>query len=169
MSREEFDRLVVTSQSDLYHFALALCGNEADALDLVQDAVIKMLKNYKRFEMGTNFKAWAFRIIRNTFIDLTRRNKFRSTIEIEDESIQDDVEVKSKDFKDVLSDEILKAFNKLDSQSRAILVLSDIQGFSYKEISETLDVPIGTCMSRLFRARRKLQSLIIESRANLSK
>jgi RNA polymerase sigma-70 factor (ECF subfamily) len=166
MHREDLERLAIAIQRDLYHFALTLCGNEQDAADLVQDTFLKALKSHAGFRDGTNFRAWMFRIARNAFIDMARRRKFQANYDFEAEEVKDEsIETEAKDITDALPDEISNAFRGLDPQSRAIVMLADIQRFSYKEISETLDVPIGTCMSRLFRARKKLQSLILQNRS----
>ncbi len=155
----------------LYSAALRMTRNRADAEDLVQEAYLKAYRGFGGFEEGTNLRAWLFRILTNTFI-----NSYRSKKRRPDETELDEVEdfylyrrlggleaVRSgrsaeDELMDVFTDgEVQGAIEALPEQYRLAVLLSDVEGFSYKEIAEQLDVPIGTVMSRLHRGRRSLQ------------
>src|SRR6266508_1317877 len=114
----------------LYAAALRMTRNPADAEDLVQETYLKAYRGFGGFEQGTNLKAWLYRILTNTFI-----NSYRSKKRRPDES------------------EIKEALESLPEQFRIAVLLGDVEGFSYKEIAEILDIPIGTVMSRLHRGR----------------
>lgn len=155
----------------LYSAALRMTRNRADAEDLVQEAYLKAYRGFGGFEEGTNLRAWLFRILTNTFI-----NSYRSKKRRPDETELDEVEdfylyrrlggleaVRSgrsaeDELMDVFTDgQVQGAIEALPEQYRLAVLLSDVEGFSYKEIAEQLDVPIGTVMSRLHRGRRSLQ------------
>jgi RNA polymerase sigma-70 factor (ECF subfamily) len=171
-SRAEFEALLAPWLDGLYASALRLTRNDRDAEDLVQDAVMRAFRFFDRFEKGTNFRAWIFKILTNTFINSYRRQvKERS---LTDESERQSVEARffSADMTEqsqnpeeyllerVMSDDVLKAIDELPIDFRMTVILADIQEFSYKEIAEILDVPVGTVMSRLFRGRKQLQKAL---------
>ncbi|MBL8922654.1 MAG: sigma-70 family RNA polymerase sigma factor [Myxococcaceae bacterium] len=171
-TRAEFEGLVAPWLDSLYGGALRLTRNERDAEDLVQDTVMRAYRFFDKFERGTNFRAWLFKILTNTFINGYRRQvKERS---LGDESERQSVEAQffSADTTDqaqnpedfllqrVMSDDVLKAIDGLPIDFRMVVILADLQEFSYKEIAEILDVPVGTVMSRLFRGRRQLEGLL---------
>lgn len=155
----------------LYSAALRMTRNAADAEDLVQETYLKAFRAYDRFEVGTNLKAWMYRILTNTYINAYRKKQRRP-----DESDIDDVEdlylyrriggaqgaVLGRSAEDELmdlfgEDEIKVALEDLPDHYRMPIILADVEGFAYKEIAEILDVPIGTVMSRLHRGRKQLQ------------
>lgn len=171
--RREFEALALPHLDGLYAAALRLTKNPRDAEDLVQDAMLRAYRFFDKFERGTNIKAWLYKILTNTFINRYRRNtKERNIVEDERDSVQD--RLVSRDAADaaenperayldrVLSDDVLRAIDAVPVDFRLAVILADLQDFSYKEIAEILDVPVGTVMSRLFRGRRLLQKLLAE-------
>ena len=168
-SREEFEALVLPHLDPLYSAAMRLTRNERDAEDLVQDTCMRAYRFFDKFERGTNIKAWLFKILTNTFINRDRRRvKERSLVEGADrESVQDEfISREAADFAAnpeqyffdrLLSDDVLRAIDALPIDFRLVVILADLQEFSYREIAEIMDVPVGTVMSRLFRGRKLLQ------------
>jgi RNA polymerase sigma-70 factor (ECF subfamily) len=172
-SRGEFESLALPHLDGLYAAALRLTKNPRDAEDLVQDAVLRAFRFFDKFERGTNIKAWLYKILTNTFINRYRRTtKERNIVEDERDSVQD--RLVSRDsanvaedperafFDRLLSDDVLRAIDSIPVDFRLTVILADLQDFSYKEIADILDVPVGTVMSRLFRGRRLLQAQLSE-------
>ena len=160
----------------LYSHALRLTKNPADAEDLVQETYLKGYKAFNSFKDGTNLRAWLFRILTNSFINAYRK-KQRSFDEQEVEDIEAINTLSSADyssnthlgisaedalFERLTDDEIQTAIDSLPGTYKDVVLLADVQGFSYKEIAEILDVPDGTVMSRLHRARAKLKDLLFD-------
>ncbi len=173
-SRKEFEALALEHVDPLYSAALRLTRNERDAEDLVQDALVRAYRFFDRFERGTNIKAWLFKILTNTFINKYRRKaKERSVVEgVEQQTVTErffsrDMSSLSDDpesyiFERLLSDDVLRAIDDLPVDFRLVVILADIQEFSYKEIADIVGCPVGTVMSRLFRGRRLLQKRLAE-------
>lgn len=154
----------------LYGAALRMTRKPADAEDLVQETYLKAYRAYDRFEAGTNLRAWLYRILTNTYI-----NSYRSRQRRPDETDLDDVEdlylyrrlggeeasrarSAEDEMMELVTDERVKAaVEALPDHYRIPVLLADVEGFSYKEIAEMLEVPIGTVMSRLHRGRKSLQ------------
>lgn len=167
--RSEFERLSMEHMDALYASALRLTRNPKDAEDLVQDTYLKAFRFFDSFEPGTNIKAWMFKILTNTFINKYRRKvKEKEMAEAPAEDIMLDrfistaqvrsVQEPENDFFDrLLSDEVVEALDQVPVDFRMVVILADIQDFSYKEIAEIVGCPVGTVMSRLFRGRRILQ------------
>ena len=173
------DRATFTEQAmehmpSLYSAALRMSRNPADAEDLVQETYLKAYRAFDTFAEGTNLKAWLYRILTNTFINRYRAKKRRPE-ETELEDVEDfylyrrlgglEEARMSRSAEDELMDlfseaEVKEALEALPEQFRMAVILADIEGFSYKEIAEILDVPIGTVMSRIHRGRRQLQKLL---------
>jgi RNA polymerase sigma-70 factor (ECF subfamily) len=160
----------------LYSAALRMTRKPADAEDLVQETYLKAYRGFGSFREGTNLKAWLYRILTNTFINRYRKQQRRP-----DESSLDDVEDfflyrrlgglegarSSRSAEDELLDvlgesEVRQAVESLPEQFRLAVLLADVEGFSYKEIAEILDVPVGTVMSRLHRGRKGLQKRLYD-------
>jgi RNA polymerase sigma-70 factor (ECF subfamily) len=160
----------------LYAAALRMTRNAADAEDLVQETYLKAYRGFGGFEQGTNLKAWLYRILTNTYINLYRARKRRP-----DESDLEDVEdlylyrrlggleaaAAGRSAEDELldiytDDEVKEAIESLPEQFRMAVLLADVEGFSYKEIADILEIPIGTVMSRLHRGRKGLQKKLWE-------
>lgn len=148
-------------------FAYHLTYAEEDAKDLVQDTFFKAYKALNSYHEGTNAKAWLFKILKNAYINQYRK-KSRRPIQVDYEdfvSYQERDEASTTDFNDLrielfdnlLGDEVTIAVNALPVDFRTVILLCDIEGFTYEEISKILDVPIGTVRSRLFRARNMLK------------
>ena len=166
---DEFEGLVEAHLDSLYGAALRYTRNAASAEDLVQDTVMRALRFRHRFEMGTNFRAWIHTILTNTFIHRYRRQKRER--EILEGTTRDDVDRQlvspmtreqamhpEHHYLDhMLSDDVLHALDSLPDDFRQVVVMCDIEGLSYKEIAEAMDSPVGTVMSRLYRARRMLE------------
>tara|TARA_Y100000590_G_C15677070_1_gene998445 strand:- start:575 stop:1192 length:618 start_codon:yes stop_codon:yes gene_type:complete len=167
-----FSEQAMPFMDQLYSHALRLTKNPADAEDLVQETYLKGYKAFPNFIEGTNLRAWLFRILTNNFINLYRKKK-RSFEEqdfddLDDEYIYKNIGSHTKQqlsmsaedalFERLTDDEIKEAVDSLPTPYRQVVLLADVQGFSYKEIAEILEVPQGTVMSRLHRARAKLQT-----------
>ncbi|HEY8210573.1 MAG TPA: sigma-70 family RNA polymerase sigma factor [Myxococcaceae bacterium] len=173
-SKAEFEELALSHLDPLYSAALRLTKNERDAEDLVQDTCMRAYRFFDKFERGTNIKAWLFKILTNTFINRYRRKvKERSVVEgVEREAVHD--QFVSRDATDfaanpeqyffdrLLSDDVLRSIDALPIDFRLVVILADLQEFSYKEIAEILECPVGTVMSRLFRGRKLLQKTLRE-------
>ena len=174
--KTRFSEQAMQFMDALYTAAMRLTHNSADAEDLVQETYLKAYRAYGSFEEGTNLRAWLYRILTNTFI-----NNYRSKKRRPEESDIDEVEdlylyrrlggleaaTAGRSAEDQLLDwftdtEVKEAVESLPEQFRMAVLLSDVEGFSYKEIAEILDIPIGTVMSRLHRGRKALQRQLYE-------
>jgi len=150
---------------DVLYATAARMTDSTSAEDLVQETLVKAWRNYHRFEQGTNFKAWIFRIMTNTYISEYRRKSREAVVYdfSETDVAQPDAEVKyfniedAERIKETLGDEAKRAIEKLPPDFRLIFLLSTFGDFAYREIAEIVGIPIGTVMSRLFRARRILR------------
>ena len=176
--RHAFESQALVHLEDLYGAALRLTRNPTEAEDLVQEAVLRAWKNWHRFSDGTNCRAWIFRILVNTFINGYRRKKTeREFIEQrKGETLADrgfltrataswsDPERGYEERN--LSPIVQKALANLRSEFRIVVVLADLRDFTYREIAEIVGCPIGTVMSRLFRARRALREVLYEHARN---
>lgn len=165
--QELFETELMPHADALYNFAYHLTYNEDNANDLVQEAYLKAYKYIHQYQSGTNAKAWLFRIVKNTFINDYRKNaKLPNTIdyqELVDIHMEDEIisthqyDLRDDIFNATMGDEISTALNELSIDFKTVILLCDIEGFSYEEISKILDVPIGTVRSRLHRARNILK------------
>ena len=172
---DPFETEALTFLDALYRTGLRMTRSEAEAEDLVQETYIKAFRHRDQFTPGTNLKAWLFRILTNTFINQYRRKAARpETTELDDvdESIlyrhmrdrspgsaSPDPEAELID--NALSSEVKEALEALPEKFRTTVLL-DVEGFSYKEIAQMLDIPIGTVMSRLHRGRKFLQKRLYD-------
>lgn len=165
-----FETEAVPHLPALKSFALKLTNDPEEADDLVQDTMLKAFRFFDQFERGTNSKAWLFQIMKNSFINNYRKNsKEPDKIDYDDvqnfyENIQSDevktVHFETDAFHDILDDEIANALSALPDDFRTVVFLSDIEGYSYEEIADFIDVPLGTVRSRLHRARKMLYALL---------
>jgi RNA polymerase sigma-70 factor (ECF subfamily) len=167
--REEFEREALVHLDTLYNVALRLCGNATDAEDLVQDTVTKAYRSWDKYERGTNCRAWLVTIMRNTFINRFRKESKRPS-PVEFDAVQDVSifeEVQDRDpagtfFRQMVDEDVKRAIQELPEEFRIPVVLSDVEGLSYAEIAEILELPVGTVKSRLFRGRRRLQQRLYD-------
>ena len=165
--QQEFQTEAVPHKDALYNYALKIVRNSDDAQDLVQDTYYKAYKNYHQFQGGTNSKAWMFMILKNTFINNYRKLK-REPSKVDYDEIEDIYEnIKSEQsennnldldfYNNLFDDDLSSALAKLPEKMKEVFLLCDLEGYSYEEISEIVDIPIGTVRSRLHRARKLLQ------------
>lgn len=155
----------------LYRTALRMTRNPSDAEDLVQEAYLRAFRSLHQFTEGTNLRAWLFRILTNTYINEYRRRQRRpssaSLDDLEEFYLYDhliDSRVQPPDerpedivLEGLTFDNVIQSIESLPEEFRQVVLLADVEGFSYREIAEIVDIPVGTVMSRLFRARRRLQ------------
>ena len=159
-------------------FAYHLTYNETDADDLVQETYLKSYRFIDKYLVGTNAKAWLFKILKNEFINRYRKKAKRPTAVDFEEIItyhdQEDnnqyssyVDLRVELYQAMMGDEITIAINGLPVDFRTVILLCDIEGFTYEEISKIIDIPIGTVRSRLHRARNMLKEKLQEYAATL--
>lgn len=174
--RQQFELMVEEHLNGLFGAALRLTRNRTNAEDLLQETFLRAWRSFRTFRPGTNARAWLYRILMNAYIDLYR--KATREPEIVDQDAVDEFYLYSKvqesdeyrragnpeeAFLQTLMDADVKtALESLPDTFRAVVMLADIEGFSYKEIAEILDIPIGTVMSRLHRGRKQLQVALWE-------
>jgi RNA polymerase sigma-70 factor (ECF subfamily) len=173
--RARFQAEALPLLDSLYGGALRMTRNPQDAEDLVQETMLRAYRSFDRFEAGTNLKAWLFRIMTNAYIN-TYRKKQREPRKVSSDELEDfDLyqELKTHDpqwemtpenmvLNSLVDSDIIEAIDDLPEQFRLAVVLSDIEGFSYAEMAEIMDVPLGTVMSRLHRGRKALQKRLWE-------
>jgi RNA polymerase sigma-70 factor (ECF subfamily) len=170
----EFERLAMPLFDSLYNFARWLAHDEAEAEDLVQEAFTKALRGFSSFTPGTDFRAWIFRILRNTF--LTSRTGLRSRLT---ESLDDDEEgggsvavtwetPESLALASATREALQSALERLPVGYREVILLCDVEEMKYKDIAEVLAIPIGTVMSRIARGRKLLRESLSGERAESS-
>jgi RNA polymerase sigma-70 factor, ECF subfamily len=172
----QFAELAMPHMSSLYTAALRMTRNPADAEDLVQETYLKAYRAFGTFQEGTNLKAWLYKILTNTFI-----NSYRSRKRRPEQTELDDVEdlylyrrlggleaatagrsAEEQVLEHFTEADVKNAVESLPEQFRMAVLLADVEGFSYKEIAEILDVPIGTVMSRLHRGRKALEKALFD-------
>ncbi|NTU52226.1 MAG: sigma-70 family RNA polymerase sigma factor [Chlorobiaceae bacterium] len=168
LKQKEFQQEAIAHINALYNYALHLTMNPDDAEDLVQETYLKAYKFFNSFERGTNCKAWLFKILKNNYINKFRKNSrepgkvdydlikdFYHTIK----DVQSDTtEAESDFFHSLLHDEIYQALQSLPEEFREVIQLCDIEGFTYEEIANMVESPIGTVRSRLYRGRKLLRN-----------
>jgi RNA polymerase sigma-70 factor, ECF subfamily len=160
-----FEEQAMPLFASLYNYARWLTGEAHEAEDLVQETYLKALRGFTSFREGTNFRAWMFRILRNTF--LTSRTGLRATamqpIEDDDQFVADG-DPETIFLHHANAEELRRAILELPLEFREVLLLADMENMSYREISEALSIPVGTVTSRLTRARAKVRRRIQERR-----
>ncbi len=173
---EEFEKEALPHMDSLYNYALRMTGDEDDADDLVQDTYLKAFRFFDKFEKGTNCKAWLFRILKNSYINDYRKLK-KEPNKVDYEDVQNFYEnIKSNEvdtvhyvqdvFSNLLDDDVSKAISDLPEDFRNVIILSDIEGFTYEEIADFVDIPVGTVRSRLHRARKMMYTQLFDYAKN---
>jgi len=169
----DFEEAALPHLDALYNTAYRLCRNAEDAEDLVQETYLKAYKFYDKFEKGTNLKAWLFKIMKNTFINGYRKRQnqppssafsdiedsFESTVS--DEAPQQIKNPEETVLEKILDENVQEALDSLPDDYRMVVLLVDLESFSYKEAASILEVPVGTVMSRLYRGRRMLEQALL--------
>jgi RNA polymerase sigma-70 factor (ECF subfamily) len=171
-ARTQFEKEALPHLDALYSAACYMTRHERDAEDLVQETFLKAFRHFDKYQPGTNCKAWLFRILTNTFLNKNRRS-------VREMSFLDEVDVGDTDgmspreatahlldpeagfMSRVVSDTVREALESLPPDFRMAVILADLQDFSYKEIAEVMDCPVGTVMSRIYRGRRLLQKKLL--------
>ncbi|MGZ5354227.1 MAG: sigma-70 family RNA polymerase sigma factor [Actinomycetota bacterium] len=169
--RARFEQDVVPLLSNLYGAALRLTRNPQDAEDLIQETFLRAYRGFAGFQEGTNLRAWMYRILTNTFINAYRK-KQREPVTVQDDDIEDwylydrlggagvEASAETEVLEKIPDEDVQRALEDLSENFRMAVLLADVEGFSYKEIAEILDIPIGTVMSRLHRGRKALQNAL---------
>jgi RNA polymerase sigma-70 factor (ECF subfamily) len=164
----EFETQCMPHQQELYGVAMRICRDPDTAKDLVQETLLRAMCAWASFEQGSNLRAWLFRILTNAFINGYRKRRRHQRFATErpgdalaalygrDQDCTDDLEQTL--YGDELSDEVQGALSRLGTDYRDVVERADLKGQKYKDIADDLEVPIGTVMSRLFRARRVLET-----------
>ncbi len=171
----QFTDLAMEYMPQLYTAALRMTRNAADAEDLVQETYLKAYRAFSSFTEGTNLKAWLYRILTNTYINSYRSAKRRPQVsdveDVEDlymyrrltpDGVDPGRSAEDEVLDSITDEEVKGAIESLPEAFRIAVLLADVEGFSYKEIAEITDVPIGTVMSRIHRGRRALQKALFE-------
>ncbi len=172
---ERFEREALVHVNAMYSLALRLTGNEQNAEDLVQDTFIRAFRFFDRFEEGTNCRAWLYRVLKNTFINQYRKGK-KSSGDVSFDDVEGIFETGIKETRfsvassdpqsellsKLVDERVEEALGEIPDDYRLAVVLSDMEGYSYREIAEIMDCPLGTVMSRLFRGRKMLQKYLLD-------
>ncbi len=171
--RREFEAEALPHMDALFGTAMRLCRNQRDAEDLIQDTLLRAYRFFHKFEQGTNCKAWLFKILTNTFITGYHRGRrdreITEAVKLDEAAMHEmmtaEVSQSSRDPEGalasrVLSDDVIRALEALPEDFRIAVLLCDVEEFSYKEIADIMDCPVGTVMSRLFRGRKLLQKAL---------
>ena len=170
--QDEFYRLAEPQLLSLYNTALRMSHNSDDAQDLVQETLYKAYKNFRQFEKNTNFRAWIFRILINSYITEYRRTKRQPKQESFDDlrefylyrRLDEDIYIgsygKDEFIENMFDDDVKKSLELIPERYRLIVLLKDVHDFSYLEIADMVKIPLGTVMSRLFRGRKLLQKYL---------
>ncbi len=170
----DFEAAAMPFVDALYNTGYRMTRNAEDAEDLVQETYLKAYRYYDKFEEGTNFKAWLFKILKNTFIN-NYRKKQRTPPQSDFAEIEDSFETQLSEevtrqmknpeeelLENVLDEDVQQALDTLSPDYRMAVILADLEGFSYKEIAEILELPVGTVMSRLYRGRKLLEAAMLK-------
>lgn len=168
----DFEREAMPHINALYNFALRMTGDPDDANDLLQETYMKAYRFWDKFEPGTNCKAWLFRIMKNSYINIYRKES-KEPDKVDYEDIQnfyntirseytDPNDMEARLYRNLLDDDLTRAVESLPEDFRTVVILCDIEGFTYEEIAEFVDCPIGTVRSRLHRGRKLLRNKLIE-------
>jgi len=168
----DFQEEMIPHLDAIYNFALRLTTDPNDAEDLVQDTIVKAFRFFSSYEKGTNAKAWLFRILKNSYINNYRKkSKQPHQVDYDEvsqyyESIRSEqsetTDLEDLMYREMLDDDVTRALTQLPEDFRTVVMLCDMEGFTYEEIANMLDVPIGTIRSRLHRGRNLLRVQLLE-------
>jgi RNA polymerase sigma-70 factor (ECF subfamily) len=168
----EFEREAIPHSDILYNYALRMTGNADDARDLLQETFLKAFRFWDKYEKGTNVRAWLFRIMKNTYINVYRKavkepdtvdyNDIQNFYDVIRENSTDSNDLQEKLFGHLLDDDVTKALEALPEEFRTVVILCDIEGLTYEEIAEFVECPVGTVRSRLHRGRKLLYAKLFE-------
>lgn len=174
--QQDFNEEILPHLDSLYNFGLRLTSEPNDAEDLVQDTIVKAYRFFSSYEKGTNAKAWLFRILKNSYINNYRRkSKKPQEVDYDEvsmfyESIRaertESSDLEEKMFRELIDDELSNALDSIPEDFRTVVLLCDVEDFTYEEIANMLDVPIGTIRSRLHRGRNLLKAQLMEYASN---
>jgi RNA polymerase sigma-70 factor, ECF subfamily len=162
-----FEELAMPHFDSLFNFACWLTHDRNEAEDVVQETFAKALKGFSSFQPGTNFRAWIFRILHNTFLSSRTGLKATATVPLEDEEGEDFTPAVEETPETILLrradwELVQQALEQLPLAHREVLLLCDVEEMAYRDISAALSIPIGTVMSRLSRARRALKQAVMK-------
>jgi RNA polymerase sigma-70 factor (ECF subfamily) len=170
---ERFEREALPLLGEMYAGALRLTRNAADGEDLLQETYLRAYRGFGTFREGTNLRAWLYRILTNAFINIYRKRQ-REPQTVPDEEVPEwylydrlggegaEASAETEVLESLPDEDVQEALAALPDQFRLAVLLADVEGFSYKEIAEILDIPIGTVMSRLHRGRRALEKRLVD-------
>jgi RNA polymerase sigma-70 factor, ECF subfamily len=170
---QRFERDALPLLNEMYAAALRLTRNPADAEDVLQETYLRAYRGFGTFQEGTNLRAWLYRILTNAFIN-TYRKRQREPQTVSDDEVPEwylyeklggegaEASAEAEVLESLPDEDVQDALAALPEQFRLAVLLADVEGFSYKEIAEILDVPIGTVMSRLHRGRRALEKRLVD-------
>ncbi|KPP99539.1 MAG: ECF-type RNA polymerase sigma 70 factor [Bacteroidetes bacterium HLUCCA01] len=170
--QQDFRAEMIPHLDALYNFALRLTTDPTDAEDLVQDTIVKAFRFFNSYEKGTNAKAWLFRILKNSYIN-NYRKKSKQPHQVDYDEVStyyetvrseqsDTTDMEDIMYREMLDDQVTRALERLPEDFRTVVLLCDVEGFTYEEIANMLDVPIGTIRSRLHRGRNLLRTALVE-------
>jgi RNA polymerase sigma-70 factor (ECF subfamily) len=170
----QFEELAVPLFDSLYNYAHWLAQNRQEAEDLVQETYMKALKGFASFQAGTNFRAWIFRILHNTFLTSRTGLAFRSTIPLDEGEENTPLAVTEQTPESILLSHLNQgalqaAIEQLPVPYREVILLCDMEEMKYQEIAEALTIPIGTVMSRLSRARKAIRETLLAGKTSAVK
>lgn len=155
---EVFESEAMQHINDLFRTAMRLTRNQTDADDLVQETYMQAWRSFERYELGTNCRAWLYKILFNKFDHYRRKKYTQSKYFSEADELVFELSPSSQAVPENLTDrEVIAALEKLPEHYRSVVLLADLQEFDYKEVAQILEIPIGTVMSRLSRARTQLK------------
>lgn len=168
-----FARLLAQHQDKLYRVAYRMAGHQEDAQDLLQDALLEAYRSFRKFQRGTYFDKWLYRIMTNTFIDRQRQRKRIGWVASLDMPVSEEDGIQTREIADwesdpahtalktIFDEPVQQALDSLPADFRMVLILSDVEECSYEEISEIMGTPVGTVRSRLHRARAAVKQKLM--------
>jgi len=174
--QQDFNEEIIPHLDALYNFGLRLTSDPNDAEDLVQDTIVKAYRFFSSYEKGTNAKAWLFRILKNSYIN-NYRKKSKKPQEVDYDEVAsfyetiradrtESSDLEDKMFRELIDDDLTRALEKIPEDFRTVVLLCDVEDFTYEEIANMLDVPIGTIRSRLHRGRNLLKAQLMDYASN---